>query len=220
MASKETLEIADATVHTNHLIITDSMSALEGIKQLYFRNTILSEIKEKLKKLGDEGKNMKFLSCGFLHTGIAGNEEADKATTEPVNNITREDLKLLIKDHINSLWQEKQNQSTRQLRDPKVTTKSTSAINVSWHDHVVTIAKTAFQKLGVLFCCRKLYTPEQLLLLYKAQDPTILLDSIQNKAVRLIDAPNLTEDLHSLEHRRRVAGDKPKVGLGCSSKQR
>nr|CAI5825982.1 unnamed protein product [Callosobruchus analis] len=41
--------------------------------------------------------------------------------------------------------------------------------NMSWHDHVATIAKTASQKLGVLFRCRKLYTPEQLLLLYKAQ---------------------------------------------------
>nr|CAI5837092.1 unnamed protein product [Callosobruchus analis] len=70
------------------------------------------------------------------------------------------------------------------------------------HDHVVTTAKTASQKFGVLFRCRKLYTPEQLLLLYKAQ----LLDSIQNRAVKLIDAPNLTKDLHSLKHRRRVAG--------------
>nr|CAI5846120.1 unnamed protein product [Callosobruchus analis] len=33
-----------------------------------------------------------------------------------------------------------------------------------------------------------------------------LLDSIQNRAVRLIDTHNLTKDLHSLEHRRRVAG--------------
>nr|CAI5854430.1 unnamed protein product [Callosobruchus analis] len=90
---------------------------------------------------------------------------------------------------------------------------------MSWHDHVATIATTASQKLGVLFRYRKLYTPEQLLLLYKAQiRPSLeycshvwgcapkhslkLLDSIQNRAVRLL----LTKDLHSLEHRRRVAG--------------
>nr|CAI5851059.1 unnamed protein product [Callosobruchus analis] len=95
--------------------------------------------------------------------------------------------------------------------------------NMSWHDHVATIAKTASQKLGVLFRCRKLYTPEQLFLLYKAQiRPSLeycshvwdcapkyslkLLDSIQNRAIRLIDAPNLTKDLHSLAHRRRVVG--------------
>nr|CAI5829969.1 unnamed protein product [Callosobruchus analis] len=94
--------------------------------------------------------------------------------------------------------------------------------NMSWHDHVVSIAKTASRKLGVLFRCRKLYTPEQLLLLYRAQiRPSLeycshvwscapkhslkLLDSIQNRAVRLIDTPNLTRDLDSLEHRRRVA---------------
>nr|CAI5846728.1 unnamed protein product [Callosobruchus analis] len=69
----------------------------------------------------------------------------------------------------------------------------------------------------------RLYTPEQLLLLYKVQiRPSLeycshvwdcapkhslsLLDSIQNRAIRLMDAPNLTKDLHSLEHRRRVAG--------------
>nr|CAI5858137.1 unnamed protein product [Callosobruchus analis] len=33
-----------------------------------------------------------------------------------------------------------------------------------------------------------------------------ILDSIQTRAVRLIDGPNLTKGLHSLEHRRRVAG--------------
>nr|CAI5856735.1 unnamed protein product [Callosobruchus analis] len=59
-------------------------------------------------------------------------------------------------------------------------------------------------------------TAEQLLLLYKAQirpwleycshvwdcdpkHPSKLLDSVQNRAVRLINAPNLTKDLQSLE---------------------
>nr|CAI5850874.1 unnamed protein product [Callosobruchus analis] len=88
--------------------------------------------------------------------------------------------------------------------------------NMPWHDHVVTIAKTVSQMLGVLFRCRKLYTPEQLLLLYKTQiRPSLeycshvwgcapkhslkLMDSIQKRAVRLIDTPILTKDLHSLE---------------------
>ncbi|VEN36712.1 unnamed protein product [Callosobruchus maculatus] len=91
--------------------------------------------------------------------------------------------------------------------------------NMSWHDHVASVAKTASQKLGVLFRCRKLYTPE--LLLYKAQiRPSLeycshvwgcapkhslkLLDTTQKRAIRLIDTPNLTKNLHSLEHRRRV----------------
>ena len=41
--------------------------------------------------------------------------------------------------------------------------------NMSWHDHVVAIAKAASQKLGTLFRTKKLYTPQQLLILYKAQ---------------------------------------------------
>nr|CAI5857877.1 unnamed protein product [Callosobruchus analis] len=78
--------------------------------------------------------------------------------------------------------------------------------NMSWHDHVATTAKTASQKLGVLFRYRKLYTPEQLLLLYKAQIRPSLEYCSHNRTVRLIDMPDLTKDLHSLDHRRRVAG--------------
>ncbi|VEN63188.1 unnamed protein product [Callosobruchus maculatus] len=68
----------------------------------------------------------------------------------------------------------------------------------------------------------KLYTQEQLLLLYKAQiRPSLeycshvwgcapkhslkLLGTIQKRAIRLIDTPNLAKDLHRLENRRRVA---------------
>nr|CAI5825734.1 unnamed protein product [Callosobruchus analis] len=36
--------------------------------------------------------------------------------------------------------------------------------NMSWHDHFVTIAKTASQKLGVLLRCRKLYIIVEILL--------------------------------------------------------
>nr|CAI5856675.1 unnamed protein product [Callosobruchus analis] len=68
-----------------------------------------------------------------------------------------------------------------------------------------TIAKTASQKLGVLFRCKKLYTPEQLLLLYKAQIRSSLEYCSHKRTVRLIDVPKATKDLHSLQHRRTVA---------------
>ena len=93
--------------------------------------------------------------------------------------------------------------------------------NMSWHNHVVAIAKIASQKLGVLFRTRKLYTPQQLLTLYKAQiRPSLeycshvwssapkhtlrLLDSIERRAIRLIGDHELTKNLDSLEHRRQV----------------
>nr|CAI5850875.1 unnamed protein product [Callosobruchus analis] len=59
---------------------------------------------------------------------------------------------------------------------------------------VVTISKTASQKLWVLFRCS---TRAATVALQGAD----LLESIQNIAVRLIDAPNLTKDLHSLFYR-------------------
>ena len=93
--------------------------------------------------------------------------------------------------------------------------------NVTWHEHVSTIARSAAQKLSFLFHAKRLFTVEQLLLLYKAQvRPALeycshtwssapkhslhLLDSIQNRAKRLIDNPTLTSRLQSLEHRRKV----------------
>nr|CAI5822134.1 unnamed protein product [Callosobruchus analis] len=76
--------------------------------------------------------------------------------------------------------------------------------NMSWHDHVATIAKTASQNHGAqirpsLEYCSHVWgcAPKHSLK---------LLNSIQNRAVKLIDTDNLTKDLHSLEHRRRVAG--------------
>ena len=92
---------------------------------------------------------------------------------------------------------------------------------MSWHDHVAAIAKAAAQKLGVLLRTKRLYTPHQLLTLYKAQirpsleycshvwssapkHTLLLLDSIQRSAIRLIGDPELTKTLDSLEHRRQV----------------
>ena len=92
---------------------------------------------------------------------------------------------------------------------------------ISWHNHVSSIAKRASQKLGVLFRTRKLYTSEQLLVLYKAQiRPTMeycshvwgnapkhtlrLLDSIQKRAIRLIGDPELSKTLDTLDNSRRV----------------
>nr|CAI5869839.1 unnamed protein product [Callosobruchus analis] len=61
------------------------------------------------------------------------------------------------------------------IKSPSVKLLGININNIMfWHDHVVTIAKSTSQKLGVLFRCRKVYIPEQLLLLYKAQIPPSL----------------------------------------------
>ena len=93
--------------------------------------------------------------------------------------------------------------------------------NLSWDEHVRGIARAASQKLGFLFRAKRYFTPDQLLILYKAQiRPTLeycshvwgsapkhtlaLLDTIQKRAVRLVGNESLTGSLHSLEHRRKV----------------
>ena len=95
----------------------------------------------------------------------------------------------------------------------------TAETNMSWHTHVSDIAKRASQKLGILFRTKHLYSPEQLLILYKAQiRPTVeycshiwsaapkntlkMMDSIQKRAVRLINDSELTSNFDSLERPR------------------
>ena len=94
--------------------------------------------------------------------------------------------------------------------------------DLSWHSHIASIVKSASRKLGFLFRARRYFTPEQLLTLYKSQvRPTLeycshiwggapkttlkLLDSVQRRAVRLINKHSLTGTLQSLSQRRAVA---------------
>jgi len=93
--------------------------------------------------------------------------------------------------------------------------------DLNWHGQVSSIATSAAKKLGFLFRARKYFSPSNLYTLYVSQirpcmeycshiwgsaSPSTLkiLDSIQRKAVRLIDDPNLTGRLPSLAHRRAV----------------
>ena len=94
--------------------------------------------------------------------------------------------------------------------------------DLSWNGHISTTAKAAARKLGLLFRSRRYYTPSQLLTLYKAQIRPCLkygsplwrgaskhslatLDAIQNRAIKLIGDPTLTNSLDSLAHRRTIS---------------
>lgn len=93
--------------------------------------------------------------------------------------------------------------------------------NLSWENHVRSIAKSASQKLGFLFRAKSYFTSSQLLMIYKAQIRPVLeycshiwsaapkhilklLDSVQKRAIRLVGDASLTNSLTCLEHRRRV----------------
>ena len=91
--------------------------------------------------------------------------------------------------------------------------------DLSWHAHITSIATSAAKKLGFLFQARRYLSSLNLYTLYifqirscleycchvwGAAPPSTLsiLDSIQTKAIRLIDDPVLTGRLSSLAHRR------------------
>merc|ERR1712212_1258368 len=96
----------------------------------------------------------------------------------------------------------------------------TISSNLSWKPHIQQIAKSVSAKLGILFRCRPFFTSEQLLRIYKGlirpcleycshvwggSSSTYLLDRVESKAFRLINAPLLTSQLPSLKLRRDVA---------------
>ena len=92
--------------------------------------------------------------------------------------------------------------------------------DLSWKDHITTLAKTASQKLGVLNRLRRFFTPAQFLALYRGtvrpcieycshvwggSTHTKFLKKVESKAFRLINSPPLTNSLQSLSTRRKVA---------------
>ena len=90
------------------------------------------------------------------------------------------------------------------------------ASDLSWNEHISSVAKSAAKKIGFLFRSKRFFTPLHLLTVYKAQIRPCLeygshlwrgaskyslatLDTIQKRAIRLIDDSSLTD---SLAHRR------------------
>ena len=91
--------------------------------------------------------------------------------------------------------------------------------NLTWKNHIHSLAKHASQKLGFLARARGFFSSSHLLSIYKSQiRPSLeycshggapkstlyLLDKVQPKAIHLINNPNLTKSLQPLSHRRFV----------------
>ena len=96
------------------------------------------------------------------------------------------------------------------------------ASDPSWNEHISSVAKSAARKIAFLFRPKRFFTPLHLLALYNAQIRPCLeygshlwrgaskyslasLDTIQKRAIRLIDNSALTDSLDSLAHRRNVS---------------
>nr|CAI5830890.1 unnamed protein product [Callosobruchus analis] len=76
--------------------------------------------------------------------------------------------------------------------------------NMSWHDHVIAIAKTASQKLGDCPVAEIRPSLEYYSHVWGCA-PKHSSKFMNSRREQLDDAPNLKNDLHSLEHPRRVA---------------
>ncbi|CAG9819988.1 unnamed protein product [Phaedon cochleariae] len=93
--------------------------------------------------------------------------------------------------------------------------------NLSWENHVRSIAKSAPQKLGFVFRARNYFTFSHLVMIFKAQIRPVLkycshiwsaapkhilklLDSVQKRTILLVGDASLTNSLTSLEHRRMI----------------
>lgn len=112
------------------VIITDSLSALNGLKQIYPDNPLLSLIKDELYIIQQLNKTVEFIWVPS-HIGITGNEEADKTARRAINDqdaivvttTLHTDLKCQIKHLIKNAWQLRWQQSKTKLREVKPTIK-------------------------------------------------------------------------------------------------
>lgn len=89
LAILEALKVAIKTPRDT-IIFTDSLSAIQGIQQLYPRDPILQQIKSQISKFHQLDKTIEFTWIPS-HIGIPGNEKADSiaraATTDPASII-------------------------------------------------------------------------------------------------------------------------------------
>ncbi|XP_072398323.1 uncharacterized protein [Diabrotica undecimpunctata] len=134
----ELYAIYQALVHinssniSNALIITDSLSSINTINQLYTKHPIALLIKKELATIQNNNYTVQFL-WGPSHIGLQGNEEADRTseaqqarnseTASKVRDVVLNDLKSFIKVKVENLWQNQWDSSTSKLCEVKTFVK-------------------------------------------------------------------------------------------------
>lgn len=119
----EVLRYATQKKHTSFVICSDSLSALQSLKQIYSRHPLVQLIADQYNHLQKESKQVTFIYTPS-HIGIPGNEEADllaktaheSPDAKDAQLFVYEDLKHLIKTHIIENWQSTWNESNSHLR--------------------------------------------------------------------------------------------------------
>ncbi|XP_070506828.1 uncharacterized protein [Chironomus tepperi] len=117
------------------LICTDSLSAIQALRNTHTKNVMAQQIQDKLRDINTETTIMWIPS----HTGIKGNEEADINAKEATKQrpytkykILLEDVIKHIKEHVTKEWQDEWDQEIRngnKLGNIKKTTNKWTEIN-------------------------------------------------------------------------------------------
>lgn len=113
-AIAEAIKLSSSYNAKDTVIFTDSLSSIQGIKQLYPKHPTLKNIKRQLYELRIEGKNIELVWIPS-HIGIQGNERADiaakNASVDPASRILQKipytDMKHTIHDYTRNLWRER-----------------------------------------------------------------------------------------------------------------
>lgn len=107
---KATDQILKTEQNQGHYVVhIDSLNVVKSINQLYIKNPLIQNIQDNIHHAISNGKNITLIWIPS-HAGIPGNEKADIAAKESVNNTltaistSTNDMKTYIKQRIRTEW--------------------------------------------------------------------------------------------------------------------
>ena len=91
-----TLDLISESINNKFIIFSDSLSVLESLKNRKFENPLIIRILYKLKNLSNDNDIQ--ICWVQSHTGISGNDQADKAVRSTINLTTEKKFKMPYTD--------------------------------------------------------------------------------------------------------------------------
>merc|ERR1711955_138180 len=129
------LSYINLTFHDKFIILTDSLSVLQTMKNKDWSNPVISQTLIQLNSLTNKNKRIIFFWIPS-HIGIKGNDRADKAANLALTNhitnmnIPLSDFKPTIRDYTNNCWQEIwNNEENNKLHSIKPSVKELTPIH-------------------------------------------------------------------------------------------
>ena len=141
------LNFIDLTFHDKFIILTDSLSVLQSMKNKDWSNPLISQTLIQLNSLINRNKRIIFFWIPS-HIGIKGNDRADKAANLALTNhitsmnIPLSDFKPTIRDYANNCWQETwNNEENNKLQSIKPSVKDLTPMHSHYRKEDVAITR-------------------------------------------------------------------------------